>query len=78
MFIVLAKIDGLLTVIGLNKKILITNAKKENDMIEGSCLCGKVRFVYNGDIKEIVMCHCSQCRKAQGGAFVTNSPIDAR
>ncbi|MFK8048456.1 MAG: GFA family protein [Halioglobus sp.] len=23
------------------------------------------------------MCHCSQCRQAQGGLFATNSPIDA-
>lgn len=22
------------------------------------------------------MCHCSQCRKAQGVAFATNSPLD--
>jgi hypothetical protein len=21
------------------------------------------------------MCHCSQCRKAQGGAFATNTPV---
>jgi hypothetical protein len=46
-------------------------------MIKGSCLCGKVRYEYDGDINEIAMCHCSQCRHAQGGAFATNSPIDA-
>lgn len=46
-------------------------------MIEGSCLCGKVRYKYNGKIEEIAMCHCSQCRKAQGGAFATNSPVDS-
>lgn len=46
-------------------------------MIKGSCLCGKVRYEYNGDIKEIAMCHCSQCRQAQGGAFATNSPVDS-
>jgi hypothetical protein len=46
-------------------------------MIKGSCLCGKVRYQYDGDINEIAMCHCSQCRQAQGGAFATNSPIDA-
>ena len=44
-------------------------------MIKGSCLCGKVRYQYAGEIEEIAMCHCSQCRKAQGGAFATNSPI---
>jgi hypothetical protein len=44
-------------------------------MIKGGCLCGKVRFEYDGDISEIAMCHCSQCRQAQGGSFATNSPI---
>ncbi len=44
-------------------------------MIKGSCLCGKVQYAYDGDITEIAMCHCSQCRKAQGGAFAANSPL---
>lgn len=46
-------------------------------MIKGSCLCGRVRYTYKGEITEIAMCHCSQCRKVQGGAFATNSPLDA-
>lgn len=44
-------------------------------MIHGSCLCGGVRYEYDGEIAEISMCHCSQCRKAQGSAFVAVSPI---
>ena len=47
-------------------------------MIKGSCLCGEVSYEYEGAIEEIALCHCSQCRKAQGGAFATNSPVDAR
>lgn len=46
-------------------------------MIKGGCQCGKVRFEYAGDIDDMAMCHCSQCRKAQGGAFATNAPVDA-
>ena len=46
-------------------------------MIKGSCLCGNVQYTYSGEITEIARCHCSQCRKAQGGAFATNSPLDA-
>lgn len=46
-------------------------------MIKGSCLCGKVRYTYDGVIEEIALCHCSQCRRVQGGAFATNSPIDS-
>ncbi|MFQ3324038.1 MAG: hypothetical protein ACI90U_001863 [Pseudomonadales bacterium] len=45
-------------------------------MLNGRCLCGKVSYKYNGVIEEIAMCHCSQCRKAQGGAFATNSPVE--
>lgn len=44
-------------------------------MIQGSCLCGGVRYEYDGEIAEISMCHCSQCRKAQGSAFVAVSPV---
>ena len=45
-------------------------------MIEGGCLCGKVSYRYNGEITEIALCHCPQCRQAQGGAYATNSPIE--
>ncbi len=46
-------------------------------MIEGSCLCGGVRYQYDGEIGEISICHCSQCRKAQGSSFAAVSPVDA-
>lgn len=46
-------------------------------MLEGSCLCGGIRYEYDGTIDEISICHCSMCRKAQGSAFVAVSPIDA-
>ena len=42
----------------------------------GGCLCGKVRFAISGEINEIVCCHCSQCRKAQGSAYATNGNVD--
>ncbi len=51
--------------------------RENKDVIKGSCLCGKVSYTYAGEITEIAMCHCSQCRKAQGSAFATNSPLDA-
>jgi hypothetical protein len=46
-------------------------------VIEGSCLCGGVRYQYDGAIDEISICHCSQCRKAQGSAFAAVSPVDS-
>ena len=44
-------------------------------MYKGSCLCGKVRFEITSEIKDIVFCHCSNCRKAQGSAFATNANV---
>ena len=32
----------------------------------GSCLCGAVRFTTSGPLREVVACHCSQCRKQTG------------
>jgi len=47
---------------------------KEN--YQGGCLCGKVRYEIRGGIRNIVMCHCSICRKAQGSAFATNGIVN--
>ncbi|HJV83257.1 GFA family protein [Noviherbaspirillum sp.] len=46
-------------------------------MIEGSCLCGGVRYRYEGEFSTITVCHCSDCRKAQGSTSVVAAPIDA-
>lgn len=42
----------------------------------GSCLCGAVAFTIEGPLAPIQVCHCSQCRKAQGGPFATNIPVE--
>ncbi len=44
-------------------------------MYAGSCLCGAIKFEIKGPISNIVHCHCSQCRKAQGSAFATNGIV---
>ena len=46
-------------------------------MIKGSCLCGGVRYEYDAEISELAVCHCNQCKKAQGTPFATNAPIDS-
>ena len=33
---------------------------------EGSCLCGAVRYRITGPLKQVVGCHCGQCRKQTG------------
>lgn len=44
---------------------------------QGSCLCGGIRFTVSGALPPIQVCHCGQCRRAQGGPFATNVPIQA-
>ena len=44
----------------------------------GSCLCKGVRFTISGPLAPIQVCHCGQCRKAQGGPVATNIPVDGR
>lgn len=46
-------------------------------MYSGGCLCGAVRFEIHGGIRNIVKCHCSRCRRAQGSAFATNGVVRA-
>jgi hypothetical protein len=41
----------------------------------GSCLCGGVEFRIEGELEPIQVCHCLQCRKAQGAPFATNTPV---
>ncbi len=51
----------------------MTGSKKE--IYKGGCLCGTVRFEISGSINDIIMCHCSLCRKAQGSAYATNANV---
>ncbi len=44
-------------------------------MASGSCLCGAVRFEVTAPLGAVQICHCSACRKAQGGAFGANIPV---
>jgi len=44
-------------------------------MLEGSCLCGAIRYRVDGEVGPIMNCHCSQCRKASGAAFATNASV---
>ena len=38
---------------------------------EGSCCCGSVRFSIRGPFDTFSHCHCSDCRKSHGAAFAT-------
>lgn len=46
-------------------------------MIKGSCLCGTVSYELQGEISQILLCHCSRCRKATGSAFAAVALVRA-
>ena len=52
--------------------------RSEDKPFTGSCLCGAVRYEVTGTLRDVVNCHCAQCRKTHGhvGAY-TNAPRDA-
>jgi len=41
-------------------------------VINGNCLCGKVKFTTNDAFMRFYQCHCEQCRKLTGSAFASN------
>ncbi len=47
--------------------------------MQGSCLCGEVKFAVNATPQGISCCHCSQCRKQSGhvwaSAFVEDGDL---
>jgi hypothetical protein len=44
----------------------------------GSCLCGAVRYEVRGPLRQVVNCHCGQCRKFHGhyGAYSSAAAKD--
>jgi hypothetical protein len=34
--------------------------------ITGGCLCGSVRYQVDGTLRDIIACHCVQCRRSSG------------
>lgn len=46
-------------------------------MQRGGCLCGTVRFTTHGQLRNVVACHCSQCRRQTGLYYAATSvPLD--
>lgn len=40
--------------------------------LQGSCLCGAVKFEVTGEPKRFYHCHCSRCRKVSGTGHASN------
>ena len=43
--------------------------------MQGSCLCGGVRFELTGEFQGVVHCHCASCKKLSGGVGTTSGLI---
>ena len=43
---------------------------------EGGCLCGSVRYAVRGPLREILVCHCVECRRWTGRAWAVTAARD--
>lgn len=43
----------------------------------GSCLCGATVFEVHGPLREVIACHCTQCRKQTGHYLAATSAATA-
>jgi hypothetical protein len=41
----------------------------------GRCLCGAVRFVVQGPLRPVVICHCRECRRWAGHTWAATAAL---
>lgn len=41
----------------------------------GRCLCGGVQYEIDGELTDVLNCHCSMCRKLHASAFRTRAKV---
>jgi hypothetical protein len=39
----------------------------------GRCLCGAVRFEVSGPLRDVVLCHCAECRRWAGHVWAATA-----
>ena len=44
-------------------------------MVSGSCECGAVMFELSGPLRDVIACHCAQCRKTSGHYWAATSVL---
>ncbi len=45
-------------------------------MKTGSCLCGAVKYEVHGPLRDVIACHCTQCRKQTGNYLSSTAAQD--
>lgn len=45
------------------------------DVHTGACACGAVKYRASGELRGVIFCHCSQCRR-QTGHFLASTAAD--
>jgi len=43
--------------------------------VTGRCLCGAVRFEVDGPLRDVVICHCAECRRWHGHVCAATSAL---
>jgi len=46
--------------------------------LSGGCLCGSVKFIVEGALRDVVNCYCSECRQSSGNFVSATSVPDSR
>jgi hypothetical protein len=49
-----------------HKCTVISSQESGVNLLSGSCMCGCVRYEACGKFRDIVGCHCTECRKSSG------------
>jgi hypothetical protein len=44
-----------------------------NGTTSGRCLCGAVQFEVRGPLRDVLLCHCAECRRWSGHVFAATS-----
>jgi hypothetical protein len=37
-----------------------------DNIVTGGCMCGSVRYAVRGPLRDVICCHCEQCRRSSG------------
>ncbi len=48
-----------------------------SETLTGGCLCGAVRYAYEGELGTAGYCHCEDCRRVSGSAFGVSLSVTA-